>query len=300
MLTIGHSPDADDAFMWWALGDAGPPSGREVRPRLMDPAGRFLFRPVLADIEELNRRAMDVGDLDITAVSAHSYPHVRGRYALTCCGASVGDGFGPKVVSREAHAPQWLVDGDPLIAVPGERTSAFLALCLMLGKGFRFAVTPFQDIIEEVRSGRVDAGLVIHEGQLTYGEAGLCQVVDLGAWWKEKTSLPLPLGLNAARRDLDERFGPGSLREATRALRASIDFALKKRPVGLEHAMQYSRGITVGQADRFVNMYVNAYTRDLGARGVEAIRRFLTAGHEAGLCPDPGTIDVIEPAVRPS
>lgn len=286
--------------MWWALGDAGPANGREVRPPLFEPVGRFHFRPLMADIETLNRRAMEQGDLDITAVSAHAYPHVRRVYALTSCGASVGDGFGPKVVAREARGIDWLSQGDPLIAVPGERTSAFLALCLLLGKGFRFAVTPFERIIDEVRSGAADAGLVIHEGQLTFGDAGLHQVVDLGAWWKERTALPLPLGLNAVRRDLDDRFGPGAAREAARALRASIDYALRKRPVGLEHAMKYARGITVGQADRFVNMYVNAWTRDLGPRGAQAISMFLKAGHDAGLCPDPGLIDVVEPALRPS
>ena len=300
VLTIGHSPDADDAFMWWALGDTGPEHGREARPQLLDSPGRFLFRPVLADIETLNARAMDVGDLDITALSAHAYPHARARYALTECGSSLGDGFGPKVVAREPRDAAWLASGDPLIAVPGERTSAFLALCLLLGKGFRFAATPFERIIDEVREGRADAGLVIHEGQLTFAEAGLHQVVDLGAWWKEKTDLPLPLGLNAVRRDLDARFGAGAAAEAVRALRASIDYALRKRPIGLEHAMRYSRGITTGQADRFVNMYVNAYSRQLGPRGVEAVRAFLRAGHQAGLCPDPGPIDLVTPAARPS
>lgn len=297
VITIGHSPDPDDAFMWWALGHAGERAGApDERAPLID-TGRFLFRVVLSDIETLNRRAEESADLDVTAISAHAYPRVRGKYAITSCGSSLGDGYGPKVVAREKQGVEWLGSGVE-VAVPGERTSAFLALRLLMGKEFRFRVVPFDRIMEEVSEGRADAGLVIHEGQLTFQEKGLSQVVDLGAWWKGTTGLALPLGLNVVRRDVDARFGAGSGKELTRVLRSSIEFGLRRRPIVLERVMCHARGLTIAQADRFVNMYVNPLSRELGAKGTEAIRVFLRKGAEAGLCPDAGEIDVVEPNVR--
>ncbi len=297
VLTIGHSPDPDDAFMWWALGHAGASAGSPDERAPEIDTGRFLFRVVLSDIETLNRRAEEPGDLDVTAISAHAYPLVKHRYAITSCGSSLGDGYGPKVVAREKHGVDWLGSGVEL-AVPGERTSAFLALRLLLGAEFRFRVVPFDRIIDEVVEGRADAGLVIHEGQLTFQERGLSQVVDLGAWWKSTTGLPLPLGLNAVRRDLDARFGAGSSVEVARVLRTSIEYGLRRRPIVLERVMGYARGLTTAQADRFVNMYVNPLSRELGARGVQSIREFLRRGSEAGLCPDPGPVDIVEPNIR--
>lgn len=297
VITIGHSPDPDDAFMWWALGHAGDRAGAPGERAPEIDTGRFLFRVVLSDIETLNRRAEETGDLDVTAISAHAYPRVKDRYAITSCGSSLGDGYGPKVVAREKRGADWLGSGVE-IAVPGERTSAFLALRLLMGKEFRFRVVPFDQIIEEVAEGRADAGLVIHEGQLTFQERGLAQVVDLGAWWKSTTGSALPLGLNAVRRDVDARFGAGSGVEIARVLRSSIEFGLRKRPIVLERVMCYARGLTIAQADRFVNMYVNPLSRELGTRGAEAIREFLRRGAEAGLCPDPGPVDIVEPNVR--
>lgn len=299
VLTIGHSPDPDDAFMWWPLGDVGPTgAGATVRAPLFD-TGRFLFRPVLADIESLNKRAdpaSGAADLDITALSAFAYPRAKERYAITSCGSSMGDGYGPKIVSREAHDQQWLLTPGLRIAIPGERTSAYLALRLLASAPLTVVEVPFEKIMDEVAAGNFDAGLVIHEGQLTYHEHGLHQVADVGQWWKAKTGLPLPLGLNAVRRDLDARFGEGSMREVAFILRSSIECALRRRPIALKHAMTYGRGLTTAQADRFVNMYVSALTRDLGARGAEAIGKFLGEGARAGLCPDAGRIDIVEPA----
>lgn len=299
VLTLGHSPDPDDAFMWWPLGDAGPPgTARPARAPLFD-TGRFLFRPILADIETLNRRAdptVGPADLDITALSAFAYPAAKERYAITSCGSSMGDGYGPKIVARETHDTAWLSQTGVRIAIPGERTSAYLALRLLAAGPLTTIVTPFETIIDEVVQGRADAGVVIHEGQLTFQEKGLALVADLGQWWKSKTGLPLPLGLNAVRRDLDARFGEGALRDLALVLRSSIEYSLRKRPIALRHAMQHARGLTEAQADRFVNMYVSALTRDMGQRGAEAIRAFLGRGAQAGLCEDPGRVDVVEPA----
>ncbi|MBL0921469.1 MAG: ABC transporter substrate-binding protein [Phycisphaerales bacterium] len=296
ILTIGHSPDPDDAFMWWPLGNAEP--GAEREPTI--DAGRFRFRAVPADIESLNLRASERGDLDVTAMSAHAYPHARGRYRITSCGASMGDGFGPKVVAREARGVDWLRSAERLIAVPGERTSAYLALRMLAGRAFGHVVVDFDRIIEVVAAGeRVggvgapDAGLVIHEGQLTYARDGLTQVVDLGAWWKERTGGPLPLGLNCVRRDLDERFGPGALEELNTTLRRSVEHAMERRETGLGVAMGYARGLTLEDADTFVGMYVNRLTVDMGREGVGAIARLLREGAGLGLCPEPGEIDVL-------
>jgi 1,4-dihydroxy-6-naphthoate synthase len=293
ILTIGHSPDPDDAFMWWPLGDATPGAERDSS---ID-TGRFRFRPVPADIEALNQRAVDRADLDITAMSAHAYPHARGAYRITSCGASMGDGFGPKVVAREPHDVEWLRSAQRLVAVPGVRTSAYLALRMLAGPAFRHVVVDFDRIIDVVGAGgpgAPDAGLVIHEGQLTYARDGLVEVVDLGAWWKGRTGGPLPLGLNTVRRDLDRRFGAGALDDVAGTLRRSVEHAMARRDAGLSVAMGFARGLTLADADTFVGMYVNALTIDMGRPGADAIARLLRDGAAAGLCPEPGEIDVLK------
>lgn len=283
-LTIGHSPDPDDAFMWWPLG------GPETPPRI--DTGRFRFVPIAEDIERLNRRAVECADLDITAISMHTYPSVRGDYQLTACGASMGEGYGPKLVAREVLAPGSLIERGAIIAIPGVRTSAYLTLRLMLGAEFRSIEVPFERVIETVATGEADAGLVIHEAQLSFHEAGLVLVADLGAWWLEETGLPLPLGGNAVRRDLDERFGRGASREVVGILAESIRFACAHR----EEAMSYAGGFTsspganAAMLERFVGMYVNDLTLDAGELGERAIGELLRRGYEAGICPDPGDI----------
>ncbi|MCB9838868.1 MAG: ABC transporter substrate-binding protein [Phycisphaeraceae bacterium] len=281
-LTIGHSPDPDDAFMWWPLDGA------------ID-TGRFRFRAVPEDIESLNRRAAESGDLDITAISMHTYARVRDRYALTSCGASVGDGFGPKIVARRPHDRAWLASPGLTIAIPGERTTAYLAARLCIGRAFDFVAMPFERIMDAVAGGEADAGVVIHEGQLTYGESGLTLIADLGAWWKERTGLPLPLGANAIRRDLDARFGAGTMREVTGILSRSIEHALAHRAEGVAYARGFARGLPEATTDEFISMYVNERTIDLGATGAEAVGRLLRDGASAGLCPDPGEIDLVFP-----
>jgi len=279
-LTIGHSPDPDDAFMWWPLDGA------------ID-TGRFRFRAVPEDIESLNRRAVERGDLDITAISMHTYALTHGRYALTNSGASVGDGFGPKIVSAEPHGRAWLSTPGLTIAIPGERTTAFLATRLCIGREFGFVAMPFETIIDAVADGSVDAGVIIHEGQLTYRDAGLSLIADLGAWWKQRTGLPLPLGANAIRRDLDDRFGAGSMREVAGILGRSIEHALSHRDEGVAYAQRFARGLPAATTDEFISMYVNDLTVDLGEVGARAVERLLHDGARAGLCPDPGEIDLV-------
>jgi 1,4-dihydroxy-6-naphthoate synthase len=282
ILTIGHSPDPDDAFMWWPLDG------------VID-TGRFRFRAVPEDIETLNRRAVEAGDLDITAISMHTYASVRGRYALTSSGASVGDGFGPKIVARRPHERGWLRTPGLTIAIPGERTTAYLASRLCIGRAFGFVSMPFETIMDAVADGSVDAGVVIHEGQLTYGGSGLSLIADLGAWWKERTGLPLPLGANAIRRDLDERFGVGTMRELSGILSRSIRHALAHRDEGVAHARRFARGLPAATTDEFISMYVNRLTVDLGELGARAVERLLSDGAAAGLCPAPGAIDLVFP-----
>lgn len=309
-LTLAHSPDPDDAFMWWPLTgmvdrDGGPLPGKQGRPAL--DTGPFRFRAVPADIETLNRRAVADGDLDITALSARAYADAAGRYLLTACGASFGEGYGPKVVCRadaSLRCEGCLRPPAVRIAIPGRRTTAFLTLGLLLGLDrssdlSRFVELPFDRIIGAVAAGEVDAGLIIHEGQLTFADAGLRQIVDVGVWWKERTGLPLPLGVNAVRRDLDERFGAGTTVAVGGLLRASLDHALAHRRDALSYAMSFAMGnegggaVTPERVDRFVEMYVNDLTVDMGERGREAIRRLLAEGAAAGLCPDPGPIATI-------
>lgn len=305
LLTLAHSPDPDDAFMWWPITGMVDPQGGLLRGagNAGSPAidtGRFAFRAVPCDIETLNRRAVEAGDLDITAISVSTYPHVQGRYVLTGAGASMGDGYGPKVVVKDPGVTlARLTAPDVLIAVPGVRTTAFLVLSLILGRdAFRYVEMPFDRIIGAVAAGEAHAGLIIHEGQLTYADAGLRLIVDVGAWWGNETSLPLPLGANVVRRDLDKRFGPGAGAEVAGILRRSVEHAMAYRAESLAYAMSFARANagpppTPERVDRFVAMYVNAMTVDMGEAGRGAIRQLLQAGFEAGLCPDPGQVDVV-------
>ena len=274
-LTLGHSPDPDDAFMFYAL-------AREK----IDTLG-WRFEHVLQDIQTLNDRALR-GELDITAISIHTYPYVADKYALTACGSSMGDGYGPLVVAREP-----LEIGDlrgKTIAIPGEKTTAFLALNLLLGQGaFRHSVVMFDRILEYVADGKADAGLVIHEGQLTYQDHKLHNVVDLGEWWKRTTDLPLPLGGNCIRRAL----GPDAMSEITGVLKRSIEYSLAHRDDACQYALQYARDMGRDLADKFVGMYVNHWTIDYGEVGRRAVRELLRRGYEAGLLPDIREIDFV-------
>jgi 1,4-dihydroxy-6-naphthoate synthase len=262
LIRLGHSPDPDDAFMFWGLAKG------EVDPR------GFEFEHVLKDIQTLNEWALE-GRLEVTAISLHAYPHVQDKYVLLPHGASMGSGYGPIVVAREELGEDDLRRVE--IAVPGRMTTAFLTLQLRLGE-FRWREVPFDQIMDEVLSGRADAGLLIHEGQLTYGAAGLHKVVDLGEWWLEDTGLPLPLGANVARRDL----GPETLRELSDVLAESIRAGLENREPALEYALQFGRGLDDELADRFVGMYVNELTEDYGEEGRRAVRELLRRGEEIG------------------
>lgn len=245
------------------------------------------FEHVLQDIQTLNERALR-GELHITAISIHAYPYVADKYALTHCGSSMGDGYGPMVVARQ---PLELSDLKGLrIAVPGTMTTAFLALNLCLGQGaFEHEVVMFDQILSHVATGRADAGLIIHEGQLTYQQQKLHCVVDLGAWWQQETGYPLPLGGNAIRRDL----GPDNMLEITEILKRSIQYSLDHRAEAVEHALAYARDMGRELADRFVGMYVNHWTVDYGPEGREAVRALLRRGAAAGLVPDVGDIDFV-------
>ncbi len=273
IIRVGHSPDPDDAFMFHALANDK-----------IDTDG-YEFRHELLDIETLNRRALR-GELELTAVSVHAYAYLGDKYLLFPCGASMGDGYGPLVVARQPlPAGGWR---DAVVAVPGTLTSAFLALRLYVGSDFPHVVVPFDRILDAVTQGeydgaQVDAGLVIHEGQLTYAERQLHRVVDLGAWWQQQTGLPLPLGANAIRRDL----GPQALRDVNRLLRQSIQYALSHREEALDYAMRFGRDLDRRRADQFVGMYVNQWTVDFGPQGREAVRRLLAQGHAAGVIPHP-------------
>lgn len=316
ILTLGHSPDPDDAFMWWPVtgkvarvvggGEPGGLAGWVVSegPRL--DTGRFRFEAVPLDIEALNRRAAGVGtngdELDVTALSARAYADVADRYVLTACGASFGEGYGPKVVCRAGSSLRCegcLRSQRPRIAVPGARTTAFLVLSLVMGGPFACVEMSFDRIIGAVARGEADAGLIIHEGQLTFAEAGLRQVVDLGEWWGTETGLPLPLGVNAVRRDLDARFGAGSVVEAARILGASVRYAAEHREEGLGYARSFALRNEGGDAAtpervaRFVEMYVNRWTLDMGKAGRRAIETLLEMGAERGLCPRVRSLEVV-------
>jgi len=272
-IRLGHSPDPDDAFMFWGLACG------EVDPR------QFEFEHVLRDIQTLNSWALD-GKLEVTAISLAAYPLVQERYVLLPHGASMGSGYGPIVVSQKELATADLRDIE--IAVPGELTTAFLVLKLCLGN-FRYRAVPFDQISEEVLSGRADAGLLIHEGQLTYEREGLKKVVDLGEWWMAETGLPLPLGANVARRDL----GDDVLRELSDVLAESIRAGLENRERALEYALQFGRGLDDELADRFVGMYVNELTEDYGEEGRRAVRELLRRGEEIGAFTEPVRVEFV-------
>ncbi len=321
-LTLAHSPDSDDMVMWWPLAgmvgpDGVPAPGEEGRPAIV--SERFAFRTIAEDIERLNRRAIEVGDLDTTAISAHTYPHVAGRYRITACGASMGDGYGPRVVvPADSHVEtvRDLVRLGVRVAVPGVRTTAFLVLSLLAGEqggghgegqggGLQHEEMLFSDVIGAVQSGRCGAGLLIHEAQLNYGEAGLRLIADLGAVWKSRTGLPLPLGLNVVRRDLDERFGAGSEKEVAMLLESSVRHGRTQVDASRRFLRLHAGGGLGGPAagrdewldddllDRYMAMYVNEHTQDMGRRGEEALTRLYADAAAAGLCPDPGPIDVL-------
>ena len=286
-LRIGHSPDPDDAFMWYPLTERARATGAGAVE-----TGPYHFVHVLEDIQSLNQRA-ETGELEITAISIHQYPYVAGTYALTSCGSSMGDGYGPMVVVPE-NSTLGIEDlANVRIAVPGDRTTAFLALSLLLGQSVPdFQVVMFDQIIPQVAAGKYDAGLIIHEGQLTYRGAGLRCVVDLGKWWSETRDLPLPLGGNAIRRDLGEPH----LGRICRILLASVRAALEHRDESVAYALQYARDMGKDLADRFVGMYVNQWTLDYGPRGREAVRQLLREARDAGLVPECGEVDFVEPA----
>ncbi len=266
-IIIAHSPDSDDAFMHYAIG-----KGK------VDP-GAYHFDHYLSDIESLNRAAVD-GKYEVSAISIHGYAHLRDRYALLNHGASMGENYGPVVVGREPGDRASIAS--MTVAIPGEWTSAALALRLWC-PGVKTVVVPFDEIIDFVKAGKADAGVVIHEGQLTYGDDGLHKIVDLGEWWAlEEDGLPLPLGGNAIRRDLGEK----AMAEVSKVLRESIAYALDHREEALDYAEGYGRGLDRSQTDKFVGMYVNQRTLDYGDDGREAVRRFLKRGVDAGLVPD--------------
>ncbi|MCI0358821.1 MAG: ABC transporter substrate-binding protein [Planctomycetaceae bacterium] len=272
LIRVGHSPDPDDAFMFYALAKDQ-----------MD-TGRFRFEHELVDIETLNRRAF-AGELELTALSLHAYAFLADKYILCTCGSSMGDNYGPMVVAREARPIEWL--RGKTIAVPGTLTTAFLSLSMCLGKNaFQHVVVPFDQILDVVAAGEhqgrpIDAGLIIHEGQLTFADQNLALIVDLGRWWMAETGLPLPLGANGIRRDL----GPEAIREVNRLLRESIRYGLAHRKAALDYAQTYGRGLDRAKADTFVGMYVNDWTLDFGPRGREAVRELLARGHLSGIIP---------------
>lgn len=289
-IRIGHSPDPDDAFMWYPLAnfpDKTGPGGKTYTPTI--DTGPYDFVHVLEDIQSLNDRA-ERAELEITAISIHQYPYVAKNYALTSCGSSMGDNYGPMVVSKK----KLTIDDLPKIkiAIPGRRTTAFLALSLLLNNSnLDYEVVMFDQIIPAVVQGKFDAGLIIHEGQLTYSDAGLNCVVDLGKWWTQSRNLPLPLGGNAIRRDLAHEMGP-----ICTILRRSIEYALAHRQDAVEYALNYARDMGASLADQFVGMYVNEWTLDYGPRGRQAVRQLLTEAAQAKLIPDCGEIDLVEPA----
>ena len=269
-ITLGHSPDPDDAFMFYAL------AAKKID------TGDITFRHVIEDIETLNRRALKT-ELDITAVSIHAYAYLSDNYALLSSGASIGDGYGPIIVAREPYSDSEL--RDKRIAIPGTMTTAYLALRLYLGES-RTVVIPFDQIMDAVESKEADAGLLIHEGQLTYSSHGFKKIRDLGEWWKEETGLPLPLGGNAVRRSL----GGEMIARVSEILRASIKYGLAHREEAVTHSMMYGRGLDKSLTDTFVGMYVNDFTLDYREEGRLGVRVLLRRAYDAGLIPS-----IVEP-----
>jgi 1,4-dihydroxy-6-naphthoate synthase len=279
IITLGHSPDPDDAFMFYGLAKG------------LSPDEGLKFEHILQDIQTLNERATR-GELDVTAISMHAYAYVHDQYALLPSGASMGDGYGPMLVAKKAMTKAEVAKAR--IAVPGKMTSAFLALQLWLerpAKDFEFVVVPFDEIFKAVRAGHADVGLIIHEGQLTFKNEGLTVCEDLGAWWKRTNDgLPLPLGGNVVHK----RF-PVETREAiARVLAASIQYGLDHRPEAVRHSLQYARDMGQDLADQFVGMYVNHWTLDYGEKGRESIRRFLAQAFERGLIPTKPELEFVE------
>jgi 1,4-dihydroxy-6-naphthoate synthase len=265
-IKIAHSPDSDDAFMFYGL----------ATNKIRVPGLKFTH--VLCDIETLNHKAIAEAYFEVTAISFHAYPYLQERYALMPCGGSVGDGYGPMIVASRACSLEEVKKMK--IAVPGTLTTAVLALKLF-APGVQTEVVPFDKIIPAVLEGKYDAGLIIHEGQLTYDRSGLNRIVDLGRWWHELTGLPLPLGANAIRKDL----GPETIAKVCKALRDSIQHGLDNREQALQYAMQFARDLDSNDADKFVGMYVNERTLDYGDDGREAVAKLLDMGHEQGIIP---------------
>jgi len=290
-FTLGHSPDPDDAFMFYAMAEDK-----------IDLRG-YRFEHRLEDIQTLNERALR-GELHISAISIHAYAYVASKYALLPCGASMGDGYGPIVIrkrltphaERSTSSADLLVDSaarhflaDKKIAVPGTMTSAFLALRLFLGD-FDYIVVAFDQIFDSVRTGRADVGLIIHEGQLTYAQSGFQKIVDLGRWWKGETGLPLPLGGNVVRKDIPSKV----CRDLAEIIRESIDYGLAHREEAVRHSLSYARDMNATLAGEFIGMYVNEFTRDYGQLGRAAIRRFLTEACDRGYVEVPIEVEFVE------
>ena len=275
-IRVGHSPDSDDAFMFYAL----------THDKIDNGGLRFIHQ--LEDIETLNRRALQ-GELEVSAVSIHAFAHLADRYALLASGSSMGDRYGPKLVASRPYSLDELREKRPTIAIPGTLTTAYLTLQLCLGKDVPTVVVPFDQIIPAVLEGRADVGLIIHEGQLYYPDMGLHQIADLGQWWFEETGLPLPLGGNVVRKDL----GVERVDTIARLLRESIVYALEHREEALEYALTYARDLDPALADRFVGMYVNDWTVDYGPRGRDAVRTLLTRAWDAGLIPTPVDVQFV-------
>jgi len=274
-ISIAHSPDSDDAFMFYGL------ATNKVR------VPGYRFNHTLCDIETLNRRAREEAFYDVTAISFHAYPYLQDKYALMGCGGSVGEGYGPMIVSLKPLTTEDL--GTNKIAIPGTMTTAYLALKIF-NPALETVTVPFDQIIPEILAGNFDAGLIIHEGQLTYSSSGLYKVLDLGVWWREQTGLVLPLGGNAIRRSL----GTKSMQIVTKAVKDSIQHALDNREPALEYAMQFARDLDPRLANRFVSMYVNDRTLDYGPDGREAIKKLLDLGHERGIIPIAPQVDFID------
>ena len=288
-FTLGHSPDPDDAFMFYAI----------AQNKIALRGYRFEHR--LEDIQTLNERARR-GELHVSAISIHAYAYAADKYALLPCGASMGDGYGPIVVRKRSVRRRPTPNEDSMseaaareffngkrIAVPGEMTSAFLALRLLLGK-FDYLVVRFDEIFDAVKSGRADAGLIIHEGQLTYAQSGFDKIVDLGEWWKRETGLPLPLGGNVVRKDIP----PAVRHDLSEIIRESIDYGLAHRDEAVRHSLAYARDMSAKLTGQFIGMYVNEFTRDYGEAGRAAIRKFLTDAHDKGYIDAPIELEFAE------
>jgi 1,4-dihydroxy-6-naphthoate synthase len=273
-ISVAHSPDSDDAFMFYGLAT-----------NKLD-TGNLKFEHTLKDIQTLNEAAK-AGVYDVTAISFHAFAYVADKYALLPHGASIGDKYGPILVSNEPRKAEDIAKMK--IAVPGELTSAFLALRIY-NQDFEYTVVPFDQIIDEVKRGKADAGLLIHEGQLFYKQMGLDKVLDLGEWWHEKTGLPLPMGGNVIRRDLGEDL----MQQVSKYLRQSIQYSMQNREDALAYAMQFARDMQPELADRFVAMWVNDLTLDYGERGREGVRRLLQEGFEKGIIPNRVEIEFVE------